>query len=95
VSQRRFVYDTLDALLDALSANGVRAVGVRAVDEVRPAPTPSGEGIVVGPQRWVDVTGYRDGVVYALRIVDAAPGPVEAALRARGFKVRTGSDNLM
>lgn len=95
MSPRRIDYETLDALLAALDAHEVRAVGVRAVDEVRPVPTPDGEGIVVGPQRWVDVTGYRDGVVYALRIVDATPGPVEAALRARGLRVRTGSDNLM
>ena len=95
MTQSRVVYESMESLLAGLAAAGVRAVGVRAVSEVRPAPTPTGTGIVVGHQRWVDVTGYRSGVVHALRLVDALPEPIEAELKARGFTVRTGSDNLM
>jgi hypothetical protein len=78
----------------ALVEVGVRAVGIRAVNEIRPAPTPTGEGIVIGRQRWVDVTGYHAGVLYVLRLPDADPDPIEADLEARGFTVRSRSDNV-
>ncbi len=95
MSSPSVTYESMEAFVAGLEAAGVRAVGVRAVSEVRPSPTPTGEGIVVGHQRWVDVTGYRSGVVHSLRLVDALPGPIEVELKARGFTVRTGSDNLM
>lgn len=94
MTQPRIAYDSLDTFLAALEAAGVRAVGVRAVSEIRPSPTPTGHGVIIGRQRWVDVTGYRSGVLYVVRLPDALPGPVTADLEARGYAVRTGSDNL-
>lgn len=94
MAQDRIAFDSLDTFLAALEAAGVRAVGVRAVSEIRPSATPTGQGVVIGRQRWVDLTGYRSGVLYAVRLTDALPGPVAADLEARGYTVRTGSDNL-
>jgi hypothetical protein len=94
MTQPRIAYESLETFLVALEAAGVRAVGVRAVSEIRPAPTPTGHGIVIGHQRWVDITGYQSGVLYVVRLRDALPGPVAADLETRGYKVRIGSDNL-
>ena len=94
MTQGRIVHDSFDGFVAALVEAGVRAVGIRAVNEIRPAPTPKGEGIVIGRQRWVDVTGYHAGVLYVLRLRDADPDPIEADLKARGFTVRSRSDNV-
>lgn len=94
MTQARIDHDSIEAFLAALAADGVIAVGVRAVSEVRPTPTPKGDGITVGRQRWVDLHGYKGGRLHALRLRDVEPGPIEADLKARGFKVRSSSDNL-
>lgn len=90
----RIDYHSLETFLSALAAAGVSAVGIRAVSEIRPTPAAEGHGITVGRQRWVDLNGYRDGTLHALRLADAEPGPIEADLKARGYKVRSSSDNL-
>lgn len=90
----RIDYDSLDTFFAALAAAGVSAVGIRAVSEIRPTPAAEGHGITVGRQRWVDLHGYKDGTLHALRLPDAEPGPIEADLKARGYKVRSSSDNL-
>lgn len=94
MTSARIDHDSIEAFLAALAAQGVRAVGIRVVSEVRPIPAPTGHGIVVGRQRWVDLNGYKDGTLHTLRLPDAEPDPIEADLKARGFTVRRGSDNL-
>ena len=92
MSQGRIDHESFDLFVAAIAEAGVRGVGLRSVDEIRPAPL--GEGIVIGRQRWVDVTGYKSGVLHVVRLPDADAAPVEADLKARGFTVRSRSDNL-
>ncbi len=83
----------IDAFIAEARARGVSRVALRGVDEIRPVPG-RGSEVVVGPQRWVDVTAYHAGVVLALRLEGALADDVERVLTAAGFVVKSTSDNI-
>lgn len=89
----RIVVDTLDRFLAEARARGVRGAALHVVDEVRPRVHDDGK-VVVGPQRWVDLYAYADGVVVTTRLVDADAAAIRRAIEQAGFAVRTRNVNL-
>jgi len=89
----RIECETLHAFIDEIDKAGVRAVGLRAVNEIRPRHH-AHHRVEVGPQKWVELSGYSQGSLIVARL-DGADGPeIRTILEERGLSVRAGSGNI-
>ena len=83
----------LKAFIEAVARAGARAVSLRTVCEVRPKVR-ADHCVEVGPQKWVELSGYSKGVLYVARLEGAEGEPIRRELEARGLRVKSSSDNV-
>lgn len=89
----RHEYASFQEFLAGITAAGVRAVGVRAVREIRPKQLP-GFKVEVGPQAWVELSGYANGVIHFAKLEAADAEELKRELESRGISVKSGSGNI-
>ena len=86
-------FTELPSFCEAIAAQGIRAVVVRRVNEIRPR-TLEKHAVEVGLQRWTELAAYRGGVLYTAHLAGADASVIEADLRTRGFEIRSVRGNL-
>lgn len=89
----RHEYESFEEFLAAIQAAGVRGVSVRAVREIRPRQL-EGFKVEIGPQQWVELSGYARGTVYAAKLDGADAQALQRELESRGLQVKSSSANI-
>ena len=84
---------SLDSFLAVLAREGIAAVVLRVVKEIRPI-TREKHAVDVGLQKWIELNAYKAGTVYALKLAEAEGDEIERELKGRGLRVRRVSGNV-